>query len=134
MRSKPDNPAVHDSLAFSIYNESILVTEQTTGWDLEYQIYAPLLRLHLQHVTFSFRELFNYDSRKLLGHINRHLFKRLKFFAVFFLDNNVRLWNLKFKSFSSQIFQEDSDVHIAPSQYPVVIGGWKIDFQSHVYF
>ena len=43
-----------------------------------------------------------------------NFFKRLRFLAVFFFDDDLRLGNLKLKSFPSHIFQKDGDVKFAP--------------------
>ncbi|MNH31000.1 hypothetical protein D3C79_913260 [compost metagenome] len=72
---------------------------------------------HVDHFCFAAAQALHYCAHAFFRNINEQALKRLHFGTVDFLNDNFRLGNLQFITFTAHILDQNPEVKLAASGY-----------------
>src|SRR3989344_8038197 len=112
-----------NSFALGVYGELVAVTQNSAGRPLQRKPDDIFFIKKIWQNKSTQAQTLNYRALIFRGCVNNHFFKRLQFFATLFLNNDLRLVNLKFIAGPTHIFQKYRDVEFAPARNFSARGG-----------
>src|SRR3989344_2327766 len=109
MRLEADDAARHNSLALRVQDELVAVAKETAGRTFKNESHLILMYLHITHDEFARTEPLDDSSLVFARNIDNDFLKRLGLFAIFLLENDLRLRDLHLVPFAAHIFKKNGD-------------------------
>src|SRR5690606_2803922 len=85
-------------------------TDNSARWDNEFTYHPFTFAFHTDHFAFSDGDHIYCGATHGFWQVNGHFFKRFAFYSINFLDDYLRLTNLKFVTFTTHGFYQDRQV------------------------
>ena len=127
-----DETRREDAFALCIEHELTAISEEPARRTFEGEAHLIFMHLEVHHDEFARAETLDNSSLVHAWRINDDFLIRLELLAIFFVENNLRLRNLHFVTFTSHVLEQNRDVEFAATRDVGDVARIKIYLQPNV--